>query len=97
MNDDLDPGSLALSVAAPDMLVALRHVRDGLVDMDEVEAAIAKAEKRGGMKATTANTSSFYATTEIREIDSKSSKRKIVIDSESSIVRIELRWGGDPA
>lgn len=46
MNDDLDPGSLALSVAAPDMLVVLRHVRDGLVDMDEVEAAIAKAERR---------------------------------------------------
>ena len=46
MNDELDPGSLALSIAAPDMLVALRHVRDGLVDMDEVEAAIAKAEGR---------------------------------------------------
>ena len=53
MNDELDPGSLALSIAAPDMLVALRHVRDYLYEREifgymrmEVEAAIAKAEGR---------------------------------------------------
>ena len=32
--------------AAPDMKLALEHVRDGHTDMDEIMAAIAKAEGR---------------------------------------------------
>ena len=34
MNDDIDPGSLALSVAAPDMLVALKRIRDYLYERE---------------------------------------------------------------
>ena len=35
-----------LVAAAPDMKLALEHVRDGKTDMDEIIAAIAKAEGR---------------------------------------------------
>jgi len=35
-----------LIIAAPDMKLALEHVRDGHTDMDEILAAIAKAEGR---------------------------------------------------
>ena len=35
-----------LFTAAPDMKLALEHVRDGHTDMDEIVAAIAKAEGR---------------------------------------------------
>ena len=60
MDDDLDPVSLALSVAAPDMLVALRYdlmvLDDAHAEPEKVrcalaltKAAIAKAEG-GAMK-----------------------------------------------
>jgi hypothetical protein len=35
-----------LFAASPDMKLALEHVRDGHTDMDEIMAAIAKAEGR---------------------------------------------------
>lgn len=36
----------ALGLSAPDMKLALEHVRDGKTDMNEIMAAIAKAEGR---------------------------------------------------
>ena len=57
MDDELDPASLALSVAAPDMLVALRYDRmvldDAHAEPEKIRyalaltrSAIAKAERR---------------------------------------------------
>jgi len=40
------PGNADLFAAAPDMKLALEHVRDGHTDMDEIMAAIAKSEGR---------------------------------------------------
>lgn len=42
----IDEENADLYTAAPDMKLALEHVRDGHTDMDEIMAAIAKAEGR---------------------------------------------------